>query len=59
VRIFQVVFISLILGLLYFNTPPQNVQNIMGSLFFLLINLSFSAIFATLQTFPNELPVFR
>ena len=59
VRVVQVVFISVVLGLLYLNTAPDNVQNITGSLFFLLINLSLSGMFATLQTFPNELPVFR
>ena len=47
------------LGLLYLNTAEYQVQNIMGSLFFLVVNMSFSALFATLQTFPAELPVFR
>jgi hypothetical protein len=58
-RVGSTMFISLIVGLLYFNVKfnQAGVQNVTGCLFFIVINVTMGSIFPVVQTFPLELPI--
>ncbi|XP_071156888.1 protein white-like [Mytilus edulis] len=62
VKIFQTIFIGVVLGLIYLhdnnNYDQKQVLNVNGVLFLLLTNMSFANMFAILNTFPTELPIF-
>uniref|UniRef100_A0A915EQR8 ABC transporter domain-containing protein n=1 Tax=Ditylenchus dipsaci TaxID=166011 RepID=A0A915EQR8_9BILA len=60
VRFFQTVFIALLLGVIYFNTPVRQttVMNINGLLFQSIANMNFMFQFAAVNTFCEELPIF-
>ena len=58
IRIGQSVFLSLIIGLLFLNLPPdqEGVANING-LLFLLVSLSFTTATSVVMLFPSEIPL--
>jgi ABC-type multidrug transport system permease subunit len=60
VQILQSIFIATMFGLVYFQLTlnQKGVQNIGGVLFLSMTNMSFSSIFAVVNTFPAEIPVF-
>ncbi|KAK3582003.1 hypothetical protein CHS0354_030955 [Potamilus streckersoni] len=60
VRFAQTVMIGLILGLIYLrlDVDQKGVQNINGVLFLLITNLTFTNVFAVVNAFPIELPIF-
>ncbi|XP_015785598.1 protein white isoform X2 [Tetranychus urticae] len=60
VRIAQTIFISLLLGLIYWRQEynQEGIMNINGALFILLANITFTNVFAVVNTFCLELPIF-
>lgn len=60
-RFAQTIAISLIAGLIYLNQQltQTGIQNIIGAIFFLIINQSIIGVLGVLQVFPLELPVFH
>jgi len=60
VRIIQSVVIALILGVIYLgqDLDQDGIQNVNGALFVLITNLSFANIFAVVNVFCAELPIF-
>ena len=60
-KIGQAVVLALILGVVYLqqDMDQKGIQNINGALFVLLTNLSFGNVFAVVNIFCSELPVFK
>ena len=60
VRILQTIFTALLIGGIYFGQQmdQDGVYNINGVLFFFLTNLTFSNVFAVINVFCMELPLF-
>ncbi|XP_002742012.1 protein white-like [Saccoglossus kowalevskii] len=60
VRTVQTVIIALIIGLVFLQQPydQDSIQNINGCLFLFITNMTFANLFAVIQVFPLELPVF-
>lgn len=60
-KIGQAVILALILGVVYLqqDMDQKGIQNINGALFVLLTNLSFGNIFAVVNIFCSELPIFK
>ncbi|XP_023332555.1 protein white [Eurytemora carolleeae] len=60
IRITQAIFISILLGVIYYGQEhdQSGVKNITGALFILLTNMSFGNIFAVVNVFCAELPIF-
>jgi len=60
-KIGQAVILALILGVVYLqqDLDQKGIQNINGALFVLLTNLSFGNIFAVVNIFCSELPIFK
>ncbi|XP_070566509.1 protein white-like [Ptychodera flava] len=60
VRTFQTIIIALIIGLVFLQQPldQDSIQNINGCLFLFVTNMTFANLFAVIQIFPLELPVF-
>lgn len=61
-KIFQTIVISVLFGLIYLKTNDEynqnDVQNINGLLFLLLIQMTMQNLFAVINLFPLELPIF-
>ena len=59
-RFIQTVFVALLLGLIFFgqDLDQAGIMNINGALFLILTNQSFSYIFAVVNVFCMELPIF-
>ncbi|CAF0976526.1 unnamed protein product [Adineta ricciae] len=59
-RVFLAIFLGVLIGLLYFRlTYDQTaVQNINSLIFLIIINTSFSNIFAVVQSYTKEFPIF-
>ncbi|XP_012935697.1 protein white [Aplysia californica] len=59
VRIVQSVAIALVLGLVYLQleVDQKGVQNINGGVFLLIVNISFTNLFAVLTSFPEEMGI--
>lgn len=60
-KVFQMVFFAIVTIILYekeAETMDSYLQNIMGLLFFLTMNITFSSIFANINIFSQERPVF-
>ena len=60
-KIGQAVVLALILGVVYFqqDIDQKGIQNVNGALFVLLTNISFGNVFAVVNIFCSELPVFK
>lgn len=60
-KIGQAVVLALILGVVYLqqDMDQKGIQNVNGALFVLLTNLSFGNIFAVVNIFCSELPIFK
>ncbi|XP_063236423.1 protein white-like [Bacillus rossius redtenbacheri] len=60
VRILQTVMVALVIGLVYFNQKmdQDGVMNINGALFLFLTNMTFQNLFAVINVFCSEMPVF-
>ncbi|KAK6166710.1 hypothetical protein SNE40_023343 [Patella caerulea] len=60
VRVFQTAVVALILGLIYLQQENDQtaVMNINGCLFLFIINMSFTSMFAVVNTFPIEVNIF-
>ena len=60
VRLFQTIFIATLIGFLYHgqNLNQDGIVNINGVLFYMVTNLTYSNIFAVINVFCNELPLF-
>ncbi|XP_062517485.1 protein white-like [Corticium candelabrum] len=60
VKFGQAIFMAVLMGLIYLQVPhdEHRLQNISGVLFFVCVNGSLVNLFAVLQTFPIEMPVF-
>jgi len=60
-KIGQAVVLALILGVVYLqqDMDQKGIQNINGALFVLLTNISFGNVFAVVNIFCSELPVFK
>jgi len=60
VRIIQAIVIALILGVIYLgqDLDQSGIQNINGALFVVITNMSFGNIFAVVNVFCAELPIF-
>ncbi|XP_077978606.1 protein white-like [Glandiceps talaboti] len=60
VRTLQTIIIALIIGLVFLQQPldQDSIQNINGCLFLFVTNMTFANLFAVIQVFPLELPVF-
>ncbi|BFY98580.1 hypothetical protein BsWGS_01620 [Bradybaena similaris] len=58
-RLFQTVFMALILGLIYFDLDinQKGVTDINGGLFIIVTNISFTNMFAVLTSFPEEMGI--
>ncbi|CAL8101454.1 unnamed protein product [Orchesella dallaii] len=60
VQLIQTIFLSLVIGLIYFgqDNDQEGIQNISGCIFMIIANLTFSSIFPVTNVFWSELPVF-
>ncbi|XP_076756288.1 protein white isoform X1 [Xylocopa sonorina] len=60
VRLLQTVMVSLLIGVVYFNQKldQDGVMNINGALFIFLTNMTFQNVFAVINVFCAELPIF-
>jgi len=60
VRIIQAIVIAIILGVIYLgqDLDQDGIQNANGALFVVITNMSFANIFAVVNVFCNELPIF-
>nr|QNH67900.1 ATP-binding cassette transporter subfamily G-like protein 1 [Brachionus rotundiformis] len=60
ISIIQTIIIAILLGLIYLRIEynQAGVQNINGIIFLFLTNTSFSNMFAVINTFPVEIPIF-
>ncbi|XP_014230795.1 protein white [Trichogramma pretiosum] len=60
VRLLQTIMISILIGLIYLNQKldQDGVMNINGALFIFLTNMTFQNVFAVINVFCSELPVF-
>lgn len=60
VRIIQTVMIAVVIGLIFFQQrlTQEGVMNINGALFLFLTNMTFQNVFAVINVFCGELPVF-
>ncbi|XP_012134698.1 protein white isoform X2 [Megachile rotundata] len=60
VRLLQTVMVSLLIGVVYFNQQldQDGVMNINGALFIFLTNMTFQNVFAVINVFCAELPIF-
>ncbi|CAF0819089.1 unnamed protein product [Brachionus calyciflorus] len=60
VQLIQSIFIALLFGIIYFQLKinQKGIQNITSLLFLCESNNSFGSIFAVLNTFPAEIPIF-
>ena len=60
VRLLQTVMVSLLIGIVYFNQQldQDGVMNINGALFIFLTNMTFQNVFAVINVFCAELPIF-
>ena len=60
-KIGQAVVLALILGVVYLqqDMDQKGIQNVNGALFVLLTNISFGNVFAVVNIFCSELPVFK
>ncbi|CAH0555331.1 unnamed protein product [Brassicogethes aeneus] len=60
VRVLQTIMVSLIIGLIYFGQilNQDGVMNINGVLFIFLTNMTFQNVFAVINVFCSELPIF-
>ncbi|PVD37708.1 hypothetical protein C0Q70_00308 [Pomacea canaliculata] len=60
VRVIQTMFVAVILGLIYLRIKydQRGVMNINGAIFLLITNASFTSLFAVVNSFPNEMPIF-
>ncbi|CAG5130201.1 unnamed protein product [Candidula unifasciata] len=58
-RLFQTIFMALILGLIYFDLDisQKGVTDINGGLFIIVTNISFTNMFAVLTSFPEEMGI--
>lgn len=59
-RIAQTIFVALLLGVVYWKQEytQEGIMNINGALFILLANITFTNVFAVVNTFCLELPIF-
>jgi len=59
-RIVQTVFMALILGFIYFgqNLDQAGIMNMNGAIFLFITNMTFSNMFAVVNVFCRELPIF-
>lgn len=60
VRLLQTIMVSLLIGIVYFNQrlDQDGVMNINGALFIFLTNMTFQNVFAVINVFCAELPIF-
>jgi ATP-binding cassette, subfamily G (WHITE), eye pigment precursor transporter len=60
IGIMQAIIIALLFGLIFLQQEltQEGVQNINGVLFLFITNMSFSNMFAVINSFPAELPIF-
>ncbi|XP_064613725.1 protein white-like [Liolophura sinensis] len=60
IRLLQSIVIGVILGLVYLRQEynQEAIQNLNGALFLIITNMSFSNMFAVINSFPMELPIF-
>ncbi|XP_076242442.1 protein white isoform X3 [Calliopsis andreniformis] len=60
VRLLQTVMVSLLIGVIYFDQQldQDGVMNINGALFIFLTNMTFQNVFAVINVFCAELPIF-
>ncbi|XP_055690663.1 protein white isoform X2 [Lutzomyia longipalpis] len=60
VRLFQTVTVSFLIGLIFFQQKldETGVMNINGAIFLFLTNMTFQNVFAVINVFTGELPVF-
>lgn len=60
VRFLQTIMVSILIGVIYFgqNLDQDGVMNINGAIFMFLTNMTFQNIFAVINVFCSELPIF-
>ncbi|XP_055346252.1 protein white-like [Paramacrobiotus metropolitanus] len=60
VRLIQTIFIALLLGIIFLRqeNTAEGVQNINGAIFLFLTNMTFGNLFAVINVFTQELPIF-
>lgn len=60
VRMFQTIVVAVILGLVFLQLEidQKGVMNVNGAIFLIITNASFSNLFAIVNSFPHELPIF-
>ncbi|GLV36000.1 white [Carabus blaptoides fortunei] len=60
VRLLQTIMVSLLIGLIYFGQTldQDGVMNLNGALFIFLTNMTFQNLFAVINVFCSELPIF-
>ncbi|KAK8792777.1 hypothetical protein WA158_004941 [Blastocystis sp. Blastoise] len=59
-RAFQMVFLAVIVGIVFLRLgfSQVDIQNRLGVIFFIMMDLAFGLVFATIQVFPLELNIF-
>ncbi|TMW43736.1 hypothetical protein DOY81_011184 [Sarcophaga bullata] len=60
VRLIQTVMVAVLIGLIFLNQPMTQVgvMNINGAIFLFLTNMTFQNVFAVINVFTSEIPVF-
>ncbi|XP_011503805.1 PREDICTED: protein white-like [Ceratosolen solmsi marchali] len=60
VRLLQTIMVSILIGIIYLNQKldQDGVMNINGALFIFLTNMTFQNVFAVINVFCSELPIF-
>ncbi|XP_062574757.1 protein white-like [Saccostrea cucullata] len=62
IKFIQTIFFAVVLGIIFLKTDDDyaqdNIMNINGVIFVLILNLSFNNIFSVLNVFPVEVPIF-
>ncbi|XP_076166926.1 protein white-like isoform X2 [Ptiloglossa arizonensis] len=60
IRLLQTIMVALLIGIVYFNQQldQDGVMNINGALFIFLTNMTFQNVFAVINIFCTELPIF-
>ncbi|CAG2065407.1 unnamed protein product, partial [Timema podura] len=61
VRVLQTVLVGLLIGVIYYGQElnQDGVMNINGAIFILITNMTFQNVFAVINVFCAELPVFK
>eukprot|EP01083_Nonionella_stella_P176820 619668_1 len=61
IRLFQALFFGVIMGIIFFDldTDPRGIQDRLGAMFFMIINVTFGTASPVILTFPVEKRIFQ